>query len=182
MKRRELIKLVTLSTGAVLSAPLVSSLLTSCNEVTKIADADYILQFFSRDDFSLIRELVDTILPKTDSPSASEVGVHKMIDTMVGTVYKPSDRERYKKGFLALKNYLSSDTTNRLVALQNLSESTDEREGDVKNAMLEFKQQTITYYLSTEEVAKNYLNYLPVPGKYEPCISLEEAGDKLWAE
>jgi len=45
----------------------------------------------------------------------------------------------------------------------------------------QIRQQTISYYLSTEEINTKYLNYLPVPGKYQPCISLEEAGGKAWA-
>lgn len=182
MKRRELIKLVTLSTGAVLSAPLMSSLFTSCKEAPKIADADYALQFFNQEEFSLLRALIDTILPKTDSPSATEVGVHKMIDTMVGTVYKPADRTNYKQGFLTLKVYLNSNAKNQLEALQDLSKSSDSNDKTAKDALLDLKQQTISYYLSTEEIGKNYLNYLPTPGNYEPCISLEEAGGKLWAE
>lgn len=43
------------------------------------------------------------------------------------------------------------------------------------------KQQTIAYFLSTEEISTNHLNYLPVPGKYEACISLESVGGKAWA-
>jgi len=182
MKRRELIKLVTLSTGAVLSAPLLGSLFTSCKEAPKIADADYVLQFFNQEEFSLLRALIDTILPKTDSPSATKVGVHKIIDTMVATVYKPSDRATYKKKFLTLKDYLGNSSTDLLEKLQKLSNSSEENDIEAKTALLELKQQTIAYYLSTEEIGKNYLNYLPVPGNYEPCISLEEAGGKLWAE
>jgi len=182
MKRRKLIKLVTLSTGAVLSAPLMSSLFTSCKEAPKIADADYALQFFTTEDFVLVKTLIDIILPKTDSPSATQVGVHKMIDTMVGTVYKPSDRTNYKYHFSVLKTYLNSSSENQLDALQNLSKSSNKNDKTAKDALLNLKQQTIAYYLSTEEIGKNYLNYLPVPGNYNPCISLEEARGKLWAE
>ncbi len=49
------------------------------------------------------------------------------------------------------------------------------------NTYNQLRQQTISYYLSSEEICTNYLNYLPVPGKYEPCITLEEAGGKAWA-
>lgn len=43
------------------------------------------------------------------------------------------------------------------------------------------RQQTIAYFLSTEEICMNHLNYLPVPGKYEACISLASVGGKAWA-
>ncbi len=41
MKRGALIKLVSFSTGVALSAPLLSSLITSYQEAVKIEEADY---------------------------------------------------------------------------------------------------------------------------------------------
>ena len=181
MKRRELLKLVTLATGSVLSVPLLNSLLVGCNDVPSKYGGEYILQFFDEDDFLLVTSLIDTILPETDSPSASDVGVHQIMDTMIGTVYKPSERVDYKKGFLTLKKYLEASTENQLVALQNLTKSTNEGDKTAKLALLELKQQTVAYYLSTEKIAKNYLNYLPIPGEYKPCISLDEVDGKAWA-
>lgn len=181
MDRRELIKLVTLSTGAVLSVPLMSSLLTSCKkDVEVIADADYTLQFFNKEDFSLVKTLIDTILPRTDSPSATDVGVHKTIDTMVGTVYSSENGEEYQQRFFALKTYLNS-AKNKLEALQKLSKSSAKEDKNAKAGFLELKQQTIAYYLTTEEIGKNYLNYLPIPGEYKPCIQLDEVDGKAWA-
>lgn len=181
MKRRALIKLVSFSTGAALSAPLLSSLITSCQEAAKIEDTDYTPHFFDQEEFTFLKTTIDTILPKTDSPSATEVGVHKIIDTMVGTVYKPSDRENYKQGFLALRKRLGTSQEINIEALKMLIKSLDEKDKKARKALLELKQQTIAYYLSTEEIAKNHLNYLPVPGNYQSCITLEEAGGKLWA-
>lgn len=173
--------MVTLATGSVLSVPLMNSLLVSCKEVPSKIDGSYILQFFSEEDFSVVKSLIDTILPKTDSPSASDVGVHQIIDIMVGTVYSPSERVDYKKRFSVLKRYFKSSSQNQLASLQDLSKSTSENEEVAKTALLELKQQTVAYYLSTEEIAKNYLNYLPIPGKYKPCISLDEVNGKAWA-
>lgn len=181
MKRRELIKLVTLATGSLLSVPLMNSLFVSCKDVPLKNDGDYILQFFSEEDFLFVKTLIDIILPKTDSPSATDVGVHQTIDTMVGTVYEPSDRVRYKQRFSVLKQYLKTSSGNQLETLQSLSKSTRENDEEAKIALLELKQQTVAYYLSTEEIATKFLNYLPIPGKYEPCISLDEVNGKAWA-
>ncbi len=46
--------------------------------------------FFDQEGHTILKATIDKILPKTESPSATEVGVYKIIDTMVGTVYKPS--------------------------------------------------------------------------------------------
>lgn len=179
MERRELIKLVTLATGAALAVPLTSSLLTACKKVAPVEDLNYTTQFFNEQDFSLAQNLLNFILPKTESPSAVDVGVHQIMDTMVGTVYSPEQKEKFSKQFAVLKTYCNSET--QLEQLKGIVTSTEEKDQMAKSAFLEFKQQTIAYYLSTEEIATNYLNYLPVPGTYESCISLESVGGKAWA-
>ena len=57
MKRSELIKLVTLATGSLLSVPLMNSLLVSCKDVPLKNDGDYILQFFNEEDFLFVKTL-----------------------------------------------------------------------------------------------------------------------------
>lgn len=179
MKRRELIKLVTLATGAVLSVPLSSSLLTACKKVEHVRDSDYTLQFFNEQEFSFVQNLLDIILPKTDSPSANDVGVHQIMDTMVGTVYSPDQQKAFTEKFSVLTEYMGSKAQSDKV--QRLLTSEEEKDTLAKSALINIKQQVVAYYLSTEEIATKYLNYLPVPGVYEPCITLESVDGKAWA-
>ena len=191
MNRREILKLTALATGVAVSAPLLSTLLSGCQTTLPDQDADYELAFFNQKEFSLVRDLVDTILPKTDSPAASEVGVHRMIDNMVGKVYVGEDQSNYRKGFTALYNHLAGEAVknpfakmeakDKLATIKGINDSTDEAMKVTKQALLDLRQQTVAYYLSTEEIAKNYLTYLPVPGEYQPCITVEQAGGKAWA-
>jgi len=188
MKRRTIIKYTAYLTGAALSAPLVSTLLSGCKTEPV---STYKPTFFGEQEFSLIRNIIDTILPTTDSPSATEVGVDQIIDQMVGTAYKTDDKEKYKIGFKALYDYLQPESgaqnfqklaaDKKKALLLELDQSGDEKMKAIKEAYHQLKQQTVAYYLSTEEIGKNYLNYLPVPGAYEACITLEEAGGKKWA-
>ena len=179
MKRRELIKLVTMATGAALAVPLSSSLLTACQKVEAVKDSDYQLQYFNEKNFSSLIEMLDVIIPKTDSPSAVDVGVHQIMDTMVAKVYTPEQQKEFTEKFAALNAYAASNTS--LKSFKTLMASEGENDQLAKTALLQLKQQAVAYYLSTEEVGKNYLNYLPVPGAYEPCISLESVNGKAWA-
>ncbi len=179
MERRELIKLVTLATGAALTVPLSSSLLTACKKVAQVEDSNYTIHFFNEEDFSLAQNLLNFILPKTDSPSAVDVGVHQIMDTMVGTVYSPAQKEEFSESFVVLKPFCASKS--QLEQLKEVVTSSEEKDQMAKSAFLAFKQQAIAYYLSTEEIATTYLNYLPIPGKYQACISLESVGGKAWA-
>jgi len=179
MERRELIKLITMATGAALAVPITSSLITACKKVEPVKDSDYDLQFFSQEDFSSVQNLLDFILPKTDSPSAVDVGVHQIMDSMVGTVYSPDQKEKFSVSFDLLKKYATSQS--QLEQLKSVLSSSEEKDQMIRSAFIELKQQTVAYYLSTEEIATKYLNYLPIPGKYEACISLESVGGKAWA-
>lgn len=179
MKRRELIKLMTLATGAVLSVPLSSSLLTACKKVEHVKDSNYTLQFFNEQEFSFVKNLLEIILPKTDSPSAIDVGVDQIIDTIIGIVYSPEQQKTFTKKFAALTKYM--DYGSHSDKVQSLLRSDEEKDKLAKAGLLDIKQQAVAYYLSTKEIATNYLNYLPVPGIYEPCISLESVDGKAWA-
>jgi hypothetical protein len=190
MKRREILKYTAYATGAAVCSPLLGTILTGCSMDSSNYPDDFTPQFFNEDEFRVINSIVDTILPKTSSPAASEVGVDKMIDTFVGTVYSETDRADYREHFIQLNTFLQDQASgkafNKLTEIEKLAllqqlESQDSNPEDVKAAYLELKQQTIAYYLTTEEVATNFLNYLPVPGEYEPCIPLADVGGKAWA-
>lgn len=187
MDRREILKYTALATGAVVSAPLISSLLVACQPEKSAEAITGDLEFFSQEDFKLVQTLVDIILPKTDSPSATEVGVHQMIDHMVGAVYNESSKSDYKTNFSALSNYLNGNnfsgikSDQQIALLKAIEASSEGATESLRKGWMDIKQQTVAYYLTTEAVGTQFLNYLPVPGAYEPCITLEAAGNKAWA-
>ncbi len=190
MKRRDVLKYTALFTGATLSAPIVLSL-SGCSPENLTAADKYVPTFFNNDQFKFVQAMVDTILPKTDSPSATEVGVHQIIDQMVGKVYPEESQKPYQIGFDLLYGHLNQEGSSKgfveesddqkLSILQSLDSSKDANLKDIKSAYLTFKQQTVAYYLSTKEIGTNFLNYLPVPGPYQACIPLSEVGGKAWA-
>jgi len=175
MTRRDILKYTSLLTGAAVGAPLMSTILSGCQETATTDSGELI--FFNQEDFNLVTEIVDIILPKTDSPSATEVGVHHLIDKMVGEVYNPEDQKKYQEGFTQLKSYLNDKSD----VASGLTDLMADNGSDAQGALLSLRQQTIAFYLSTEVVSMNYLNYLPVPGEYEGCISLESVNNKAWA-
>lgn len=189
MNRREILKYTALVTGAAVSAPLASSLLLGCQRDQVIPeDGNGDLAFFSESEMARVSKMVDTILPKTDSPAASDVGVHTMIDHMVGTVYPEADRQAYRQKFAQLDTYLKEQAFEKqkpeqaLAILQTLDPAQSADLAEASAAFLAFKQQTVAYYLNTEEIGTKFLNYLPVPGEFKPCISVEEVDNKAWAE
>ena len=183
MHRRDILRYTTLATGAAIVFPVTSITWSGCHAESTSATS---LSFFSSDEIDLVIQIIDVILPKTDSPSASEVGVHLMIDNMIGKLYDEDDRTKYRSRFKSLKGYLEERKFNRAENNQRLNILNHiNNRGDVDipvaDVFLELRQQTIACYLSTEEIGTNYLNYLPVPGEYEGCIELASVGHKAWA-
>lgn len=196
MNRREILRYTAWITGSAVSASLASAILSGCseqpaeqNQATGASNSasSSLLHFFTPEQFTLVGLLADTILPRTDSPSATDVKVHITLDSMLGQVFDSDYKAAFKKDWLALENYLTQqqllqlESPAQLEALRSLELGQDEHLASAKKAWVEFKQQVIAYYLTTEQVAKNFLNYLPIPGFYKPCISVDEVNNKAWA-
>lgn len=196
MHRRDILKYAAAVTGTAICAPLTAALLSGCSKQAEnlSAEASSAMsgksvtdgQFFKADHLKSLMQIMDVILPKTDSPAASEVNVHMIMDNMFAKVFKPQYKKSFLQSFATLNQYLTNkafhtasaeEQTEMLVELEN---SKDLAQGF--KAYIDIKQQSIAYYLSNEEIAENYLNYLPIPGGYTPRISVAEVGGKAWAE
>ncbi len=178
-----MLKYTALLTGAAVSAPFASAFLSGCSrESTAVSE----LLFFEPGQFERATLLADAILPRTDSPSATDVNVHFTIDAMLGLVFDEEFKTTFRRQWSALETFLAGNNFTDLDAsaqaelLSDLDLGNSGNE-DARVAFKEFKQQVIAYYLSTEEIGKEFLNYLPIPGEYRPCISVEEVNNKAWA-
>ncbi len=187
MNRRNSIRLLGLGSGALLSMPLVSSFLTSCKQHTSVNYFEP--ENFTPEDLLLLTALIDTILPEGDSPSGSAAGVPQQLDHMISGVYTSEQQEEFMRHFSELKTYLNSSesgafndlaTDKRKALIQELIKNKD-LSIVARKAILTIKNQSIRYYLNTENIAKTYMNYLPVPGPFVPCISIDELNGKAWA-
>src|SRR5690606_25698622 len=93
----------------------------------------------------------------------------------------------FKNEWLALQNHLyqhdfaKQEVDAPVEILRTLELSQDEQQASMRKVFIEFKQMLISYYLSTEEIGEKYLNYLPIPGAYQPCISVNDVNNKAWA-
>lgn len=196
MNRREVLRYTAWITGSAISASLASVILSGCSEQTPAQNnakntgtdaASSLLHFFTPEQFTLVALLADTILPRTDSPSATDVKVHFTLDTMLGKVFDSRYQDAFKTQWSALETYLNQQEflqrtpAAQVETLQTLELSKSDDTAVAKKALVEFKQQVIAYYLTTETVAKTFLNYLPIPGAYKPCIALDEVNNKAWA-
>jgi len=104
MDRRRALRNIGLTTGFVAASPALLSLLQSCTA----EKASWIPEFFTPEEGIVLTNIVDIIIPKTDTPSASEVNVPQFIDKYIVEVEFEEDQKRYKKRMAGLVNHLKS--------------------------------------------------------------------------
>lgn len=80
--------------GYAAATPTLLSVLQSCKE--KPAYAEWVPSFFDKDKGYALAQMVDVILPKTDTPSATEVNVHVFIDKFVNEVL-PEEQKNFTR-------------------------------------------------------------------------------------
>ena len=76
MKRRDALKNIGLSAGLIVATPSVISLLNSCNTDPN----NWRPIFLNKEQAKVLMDIVDVIIPKTDTPSANEVNVVEFLD------------------------------------------------------------------------------------------------------
>ena len=125
---------------------------------------------------ALLAEIVETIIPTTDTPGAKALGIHSFIQKIVTDCMEPSAQETMTKGLTAVqaiaqkkynKSFISLDPTQRTELLKAMSQAT---EPDQKAFFSLVKGMTIQGYMSSEYVMNNITHYEMAPGRYHGCV------------
>ena len=183
MKRRQAIQRTAYSISSLWALPSVISFIQGCGREIKAPDQ---LVVFSSQEFSLVSTLADTILPKTDSPSASEVQVPQFIDLLLQEVFEQPWQDQFMKGLNYFEqaceeafgqSFLKLDAETRAEYVQIMDHQVFS-ENQEHSFYSTFKQLVIKIYFSTEQGVKQNLSYQPVPGPFQADVPLN-SGDKV---
>lgn len=90
MDRRRVLKNMGLSLGYVVATPTLLGIVQSCKSEPAIS---WTPEFLSQDQGAVLTKLVDIILPKTDTPSASEMQVDIFIDKFAKDVMEKEQQD-----------------------------------------------------------------------------------------
>ncbi|HMJ70723.1 MAG TPA: gluconate 2-dehydrogenase subunit 3 family protein [Cyclobacteriaceae bacterium] len=192
MNRREALQRAAWVLGYTIAVPTLSGVLKGCKAKPELA---FTPTFFKPEQASLIAELSEIIIPKTDTPGAKEAGVPSFIDQLVRDCYKKEDQDNFLKGleefdkgakdaygdaFLDLDpdkqvEYVTKVHNDMLAATKGV----DMRDKP-RPFMHSMKELTVVGFFTSEPGATQVLQYVAVPGAYKGCIPLAEVG-KTWA-
>ena len=196
MNRRDAIKRAALLSGYAITASAMTGILQSCEQAEK--KDIWQPSFFSQDQMSTLAEMTETILPRTDTPGAKDVGVPQFLDTFIKEVKYSNEQQLILKGLeranadcQAVYGYRFEECTpsekeqllkryEELTVIDNEAPK-DPKAVDMGKFFKELKGMTMFAYFTSAEIAKKHLHYEPIPGNYEGCIDLASLDGKSQA-
>ncbi len=183
MKRRKAIKTGIWFAKSVVLAPAVFTAMTSCRDVVKSSDS---FDFFSDHQGSFVRLLADTIIPRTATPSASDVKVDVIIDRLLADVFESDVSQSFVSGINDFQSQCVQDLGVSFDALSD--EDRHEYVSGIDRAVMSmkyeeeipfyytFKQLVVKAYFLTEEGIKQNLEYVPIPGPFQAIVNIQDGG------
>lgn len=172
MKRREALRNTAFLAGCGLSVGTISAIVSGCKQTP----SEYAETFLGGDYVSLLAEMVETIIPTTDTPGAKAAGVHLHLDNAVK--YFTEEEQGQFKGVLDMiteSGFMSQSQEEREATLLSL-----DKEEDGVNPYEILRGLTCHGYFTSEIGGKQALKYDPIPGAWNPCVDLSEVG-KAWS-
>lgn len=195
MNRREAIERTALLLGYAVSAPAIMGILKGCKSAPEL---NYKPLFFTVEQASLVGEIAEVIIPKTDTPGAKDAGVPSFIDVILKDAYAKADQDRFLKGLKEFEEETKKAYGDSFLDLEpgkqkemvkkihdpaiELAKAERAKGGDAKEKpfILMVKELTLLGFFTSEPGATQVLQYEPVPGAYHGCLPLAEVG-KTWA-
>ena len=170
MNRRDLLKKGVYGlAGVTLSSALISSL-QSCTSIEK-----YSPLYFSKTEFSLLSNIVDFLIPKTETPGALEMKVPQFIDIIISETYNNESKnnlsnklklliEDFKSNNIDLSDYNSMKS-------KFVNDFNNETHQEMYN---QIRDLTVWGFKTSKEIALNVLNYNPIPGYQLGCVDIDK--------
>ena len=182
MKRREATGWILKS--AIFTPGLISAIQACQRQIEELVD----LQVLDHDQYQLCNAIADTILPKTESVSASEVKVIEIMDLMMRDVFEQEVVDSFLQGLRAFDQECQDAQGKSFAKLQQEQQNQYLTTLDKKVMGVDyhdtipfyytFKKLCVEIYFQTEQGVKQNLEYNPIPGPYAGDVELK-AGDKI---
>ncbi len=107
MERRAALKNMGLVLGYSVATPTILGVLQSCT--SKVPYAEWVPTYLEKDKGFTIALMCDMILPKTDTPSATEMNIHVFIDKYVGEALTDEQLELFNLGMQTFFDQVLTD-------------------------------------------------------------------------
>jgi len=138
----------------------------------------------------MLEALVETVLPKSDTPGAREAGVHVFVDLALRDCYTAAEQKLFIEGLEALatdtrarhgRAFEACSAEERHERLSPLDAASYQPDTGPRGSFVRIlKDLTIVGFFTSRIGATEVLAYDKVPGGYRGCLELRP-GQKGWA-
>ncbi len=130
---------------------------------------------------ALINALADTIIPRTDTPSATDVQVPAFIDIIVSDYYADADRAAFTSGLAAIDALanrvggalFASLTGEQRTAVMTALEQPSDRTDPAARGYARIKGLVVHGYFTSQQVQRDVLRVNVTPGRFDGSAPLE---------
>jgi gluconate 2-dehydrogenase gamma chain len=190
MDRRDALRL--LATGAALQlAP--RRLFAALREARAVLGTPAAPRTLDGHQYATVRAMAEMILPKTETPGATDVGVSEFIDLILTEWYDQEERATFLSGLadvdtrsktLFEKSFADCAPAQQAEILRALGEEMTEQADAARDSVRKYRgsspkpdksfyyrmrQLTLTGYYTSEGGASRELDFQVIPGSYEGC-------------
>jgi hypothetical protein len=123
---------------------------------------------------ALVRAIADTIIPRTDTPSATDVGVHGFVEVMVIEQATDEQRKAFLAGLDAIDARALSESKLVFADLGPEARGTfigslesGSRDTETARTYWRLKGLVVHGYFTSEPVMKDVMKHVVMPGKFE---------------
>ena len=174
MNRRELLKKSAIASLGLSLSPALLVSLQSCSKKRPTTDSPV---YLNQEQFDSIWQIAELVLPKTESPGADDAKVTPFIDQLFGEFFEDDMKSEYTSG---LQNFLNNCKSEKGKSFLNLEKKDQidylelvDRDEEKDTFFRSFKGIILWSYFTSEQGMRS-MNYLPVPGRYNGCIEIDE--------
>jgi gluconate 2-dehydrogenase gamma chain len=193
MNRREALRLL----AAGITLPLLpGTLLAEMRAARDVAGASPVPRTLNPHQYATVKAMADAIIPRTETPGATDVGAADFIDLMLTEWYDTSDRDRFLGGLgdvdalskeMFGKNFIdgSSPQQGEILALlgekmteeaQRSRDRAAEETGSSSDSKESFypmlRRLTLTAYYTSEAGATQELHFEIIPDRHDECAEM----------
>ena len=174
MDRRTALRKTSWMLKSTLLAPGLLSAIQACREAVQEEGPLLVL---SSSQLKLVSALADTIIPPTDTPSASETAVPQFLDLLLQDVFDDEVKQKFLTGLREFDQECLSVTDSNYLDLSAAEQRSylEQVDAEVMTATYQdevpfyysFKHLVTMIYFSSEAGVKQNLQYRPIPGPFK---------------
>lgn len=162
----------------VVTAPLLACVPNVSNDLLQVTKDG---QFFGASDMTLLVDMAEIMLPKTDTPGATDAQVIPVLDAMMLTWAGSNTKLSFQFFLKQLAQLASGTFDSEYKSLSKVDRTTlissidkrafENKETELSKAYRKLKEIIYHIYFTSEQANPNYML---VPGNYRGCVSQKE--------